>query len=214
MRRVALLVATVVTAVVVAGGAALAVETTTGGASGETEASFAATKIVKKTFSKSGLISIPNLGQATPYPSEKNVSGFKRGRILDVNLKLKNYSHTFPDDVDIMLVAPKGQRATVMSDVGGSTDVNNITLVLDDEAASPLPDGGPLVGGTFKPNNVGGGDAFPVPAPTPTDASALSVFDGKNPNGPWRLLIVDDAGGDVGQFAGGWSIVIKAKVRR
>src|SRR4030095_15354857 len=37
---------------------------------------------------------------------------------------------------------------------------------------------------------------------------ALSIFNGTNPNGTWSLYIVDDAGGDIGQFAGGWTLTI------
>ncbi len=178
----------------------------------------AATRVVTKTFSNAQPITIPagapttTSGAAAPYPSEKTAGGFRRGRILDVNLTLKNFSHTFPDDVDVML-SHRGVNRTVMSDVGSSLDVNNITLRLDDEAATSLPDEAQLTGGKFRPTNAGTADTFPAPAPTPSGASQLSGFDGLNPNGTWSLWVVDDAGGDVGQFAGGWSITIKARVR-
>jgi len=62
---------------------------------------------------------------------------------------------------------------------------------------------------------VGGGDFFPAPTPTPSAQSALSGFDGVNPNGTWKLRVVDDVSSfDGGQFAGGWSITIKARVQR
>lgn len=175
----------------------------------------AATRIITRTFSNSQQITIPSSGAATPYPSEKNVSGFNQGTILDVNLTLKNFSHTFPDDVDVLLSKENsGVNRTVMSDVGGSFDASNITLKLDDESPNGLlPDGGPLVGGRFKPNNVGGGDTFPAPAPSPDARQTLSGFDGLNPNGTWKLRVVDDAAGDTGQVAGGWSITIKARVQ-
>ena len=41
-----------------------------------------------------------------------------------------------------------------------------------------------------------------------------SAFDGTNPNGAWKLYVVDDTIGSAGKFAGGWSLEIKAKVRR
>ncbi len=172
-------------------------------------------KVIKKTFSSAQPITIPSGGAATPYPSEKNAGGFKKGKILDANLTLKNFSHTFPDDVDVM-ISHRGVNRTVMSDVGGSPDAINITLKLDDEAVSPLPDEAQLTGGTFKPTNVNSGsnDTFPGPAPDPSGLANLSGFDGKNPNGPWQLWVTDDVGIDGGQFAGGWSITIKAKVLR
>jgi hypothetical protein len=184
----------------------------------------AATRLVTKTFSNQGQILIPagatppscstgpTSGTAAPYPSQKSVGAFPRGsHIRDVNLSLKNYSHTYPDDVDVLL-GHKGVNRTVMSDVGSSLDVNNITLKLDDEASTPLPDSDQIVAGSFQPTNFEAGDLFPAPAPIQDNRSALSGFDGNNPLGTWNLFVQDDAGGDCGAFAGGWSITIKAAV--
>jgi len=190
----------------------------------------AATRIVTKTFSNQGQILIPagavpgsfsscstgpTVGSAAPYPSQKSVGAFPRhSHIRDVNLVLKNYSHSFPDDVDVLL-GHKGVNRTVMSDVGADLDVNNVTIKLDDEASTPLPDSAQIVAGSFKPTNVnefGTGDNFPVPAPLQDLRSALSGFDGNNPLGTWNLFVQDDAGSDCGAFAGGWSITIKAAV--
>jgi len=186
----------------------------------------AATRLVTKTFTNSGQILIradavlPECtttvsGPATPYPSEKNVTFPSGSHIRDVNLTLKNYTHTFPDDVDVLLKKGTHNR-TVMSDVGSNEDVSNITLVLNDEATSALPDDVGLVGGSFKPRNVednpDGGDQFPAPAPTQDTHSALSGFDTLNPNGTWKLFVQDDVFGDCGKFGGGWSLTIKAAV--
>jgi hypothetical protein len=187
----------------------------------------AATTIVTKTFSNQGQILIPagavpgsfsscstgpTVGSAAPYPSQKSVGAFPSGsHIRDVNLTLKNYSHTFPDDVDVLL-GHKGVNRTVMSDVGTTLDVNNITLKLDDEASTKLPDSDQIVAGSFQPTNFEAGDLFPAPAPIQDNRSALSGFDGNNPLGTWNLFVQDDAGSDCGAFAGGWSITIKAAV--
>ena len=119
-----------------------------------------------------------------------------------MRVRLSNIGHTFPDDMDVLLVGPTGQNAIIMSDVGGGTDVSFLTLTLDDAAASDLPDNGPLVAGTFRPTNIGIGadDSFPAPAPAPNTASTLSVFDNTNPNGAWNLFIVDDANQDTGNM--------------
>jgi hypothetical protein len=199
-------------------GAASAQEQTT--ASGETTAKSSQNEVspqatANKTFSNANPILIPSGGQATPYPSEISVGGkFGKGRIQDVDLTLKNYSHTFPDDVDVLLV--KGQtNRTVMSDVGGGAAVSNITLVLDDEAPSPLPDNTQIGGGSFRPTNFEVGDSFPAPAPsTPNPEAALSGFDGQKAKGIWKLYVVDDLAGFQGQFAGGWSLKIKVKQPR
>ena len=66
--------------------------------------------------------------------------------------------------------------------------------------------GATVVSGTFRPTNVGTGDTFPAPAPAAPYGAALSDFNGTTPNGTWRLLVVDDAGGDLGSIGGGWSL--------
>lgn len=172
-------------------------------------------RVVTRTFSSPQPITSPLFGAATPYPSETNAGGFNRGRILDANLTLKNFTHTFPADVDVML-SHGGTNRVVMSDVGGNLPANNITLALDDEAASSMPSGygSGLTAGTFDPTNVDALDTFPAPAPFPSGAPELSGFDGMNPNGPWRLWVADDFWGEEGGFAGGWSVTIKARVLR
>jgi subtilisin-like proprotein convertase family protein len=171
-------------------------------------------KTVTKTFSNGSPITISaTTGAASPFPSEIKVAGFKQGKLLDVNVTLSGLSHTFPEDLDIQLESPNLRRAVIMSDVGDGTDVSNLTLTLDDQAAALLPPNSVLGSGTFKPTNDGLVDAFPPPA-APSSDSALSTFNGINPNGSWKLYVVDDfATADGGSFAGGWSLTLKARVR-
>ncbi|HEV2842921.1 MAG TPA: proprotein convertase P-domain-containing protein [Chthoniobacterales bacterium] len=153
-------------------------------------------------FFQFGNIILPDSGNANPYPSQINVSGLQ-GSVRKARVTL-SLSHSFPDDVDILLVGPAGQNAIIMSDVGAGTDVTTLNLTFDDDAASALPDNGPLVDGTFRPTNFEPGDPFSG-APAPTGTSVLSVFDGTNPNGTWSLYVVDDAGQDMGQISE-WSV--------
>jgi hypothetical protein len=171
-------------------------------------------KIRTRTFSNGTPISISaGVGDvANPYPSEIKVTGFKQGKVLDVNVTLKSYSHTYPDDVDVLLESPNFRRAVIMSDVGSSDDVSNLTIKLDDQAAAALPASSQLGGGTFRPTNDGLGDAFPAPA-APSNNVALSTFKNINPNGLWKLYVVDDAGVDGGSIAGGWSLQLKVRTK-
>ena len=171
-------------------------------------------KTVTKTFSNANAIEIQDDTTADPYPAAIQVSGLKKGKIKDVNLILRDLSHTFPPDVNVLLVGGNGHHATVMSDVGGLDDANNLKLTLDDEAGAPLPNGGALSSGSFQPTNDGVVDVFPAPAPEASGDAALSVFDGDNPNGQWRLFVLDDSQNDDGEFAGGWSLEITAKVKK
>ncbi len=170
-------------------------------------------KTVTRTFSNATPITIPSTGiPANPFPSEIKVAGLKQGRLLDVNVTLSGFSHTFPDDVDVQLESPNLRRAVILSDVGSSDDVSNLTIKLDDQAAAFLPPNSLLGSGTFRPTNDGLVDNFPPPA-APSSDVALSTFKGINPNGSWRLYVVDDSSPDGGSFAGGWSLQIKARVR-
>jgi hypothetical protein len=158
-------------------------------------------------------IKLQATGPADLYPSQVNVQNVS-GRIKDVDVDLEGFSRTFPDDVAVLLVGPQGQKALLMSDVGGEFDVpdeSNIGFVLSDEASNSLPDNAPMTDGFYRPTQgtaSAGGKAvpssFPSPAPAGPYATRLSVFDGTDPNGTWKLFVLDDSDGDVGQFAHGW----------
>jgi subtilisin-like proprotein convertase family protein len=160
-------------------------------------------------------IQIADNGPANPYPSHINVQDLG-GNITDVNVALFGYGHTFPDDVGVLLVGPQGQKALLMSDVGGSNDVNDVGVGFDDESSISLPDEGQITDTQYKPTQGTSPTdpghvvqpTFPSPAPAGPYATSLSAFDGTNPNGIWDLYIVDDSGQDVGQVAGGWSLFI------
>jgi hypothetical protein len=179
-------------------------------------------KTITKTFSNNAQIAVPGAGASgpgNPYPATIEVTAFekfKKATITDVNLTLVNLSHTFPDNVDVMLVQANRQ-ATVMSDVGGNTDVANLTLTLDDQAGATLPDASALASGTFQPTNQIGfgevGDTFPAAAPVQSGGVGLSVFNGADPGGQWQLFFNDDFNADSGSLAGGWSLEITAKVK-
>ncbi|MDZ4794245.1 MAG: hypothetical protein SGI83_08200, partial [Bacteroidota bacterium] len=178
------------------------------------------------TFSNPSAITIPASGTgvstgapATPYPSNITVAGIT-DPVSKVTVTLTGLNHTFPDDVDMLLVSPTGQKFIILSEVGGANDWVNATITLDDAAAANLSDGGDNPTGTYKPTNFGTGDMFPPPAPaapyqnpaTAGSATFASVFNGLDPNGTWGLYIVDDLGGDIGSITGGWSLQITTSV--
>jgi subtilisin-like proprotein convertase family protein len=139
------------------------------------------------------------------YPATIDVSG-AAAAITDVDVVLDGLSHARPADVDLLLVGPQGQQATVLSDAGGGNAVTGVHLVLDDEADASV---GPSLGsGRYQPTNGGDLlDAFRPPAPIALGPSALSVFDGSDPNGTWSLYVMDDEGGGHGAMSG-WSLRI------
>jgi hypothetical protein len=203
-------------------------------------------RFVTKIYTNPTPISIPATkadpyDQASPYPSSIAVSDLRGATISDINVRLINYCHTYPDHVDVLLVGPArtGKDALIMSDVGSGKDLGSIdsdgkclgvTLALDDEALKRLPDGNgndpddgttPIATGSYKPSDyvqvrrdgvtLKNPDAFPG-ITTFSGNELLSAFDGALPNGIWRLYVVDDGHDDIGQFAGGWSLRIRAKL--
>jgi streptogramin lyase len=175
-------------------------------------------------FRNTSGIPIPVSG-APNAPAQVNVSGLQ-GTITDVNVRLTGISHTFPDDLDVILESPTGQTALVMSDVGSalsstattksSYPADGITLTLDDQAPRRLSDTNPLVSGIYKPTNItdpseqlNEGD-FPGPSNV-NFPTALSTFNGQNADGTWKLWVDDDHGGakDIGgKVYGGWGLDI------
>src|SRR5262249_21142388 len=123
-----------------------------------------------------------------------------------------NLTHTYPADVDVLLVGPSGQKAMIFSDVGGGGDINNVNLTFSDAAAAALTASGQIASGTYKPSNVEPGekgelDTFSAPAPAGPYTSPLNVFNGQPANGVWSLYAVDDGPGDQGSI-GSWSLSI------
>jgi subtilisin-like proprotein convertase family protein len=171
-------------------------------------------KLKTKTFANTEFVSIwaGTAGGASVYPSEIRVRGFRKGKVKDVNVHLNDFTHSRPDDVDIMLVAPDGRRAVLLADAGGNNYVGFIDLTLDDEAAQHPPSAGLIASGMYAPVNYTGADPF-TGAPAPNGDMALSTFDGAKANGSWRLYIFDDTDDQGGSLQHGWSLTITAKVK-
>jgi hypothetical protein len=168
---------------------------------------------------------------ASPYPSNLAVSGLT-GTITKVTVTLTGFVHSYPDDVDVLLVGPTGTAVELMSDAGAGGDVLGATLTFDDAAPGLLPDGAGVTDGTYKPSNyahavpadiqnlcvleappsTGNTDPFPAPAPAPPTggySQTLSTFNGTAPNGTWKLFVAEDCNVDGGSLDS-WSLDIEA----
>jgi hypothetical protein len=163
------------------------------------------------TFVNPTSITIPDSGQATPYPSTIQVSGLTTA-VTDVNVVLTGYSHTCPFDVAVLVVAPTGQQSLLMADLGpgaGCPPAVGANLTFDDAAASSVPY--PPTTGTWKPTDgePATGNTFPAPAPAgDTHPASLAAFNGIVGNGTWSLYVIDENGGDTGTISGGWSLSV------
>lgn len=112
---------------------------------------------------------------------------------LDINLTI---THTWVGDLKVTIESPAGTTALIVDRPGGTgTGVgcsgDNILATLDDEAATPVENqcagSVPTINGSFIPNNP------------------LSIFDGENTMGIWKLTVSDNAGSDTGTI-NSWGI--------
>jgi hypothetical protein len=172
-------------------------------------------KTVTRTYHNYAPLDLPNSGPASLYPSPIQVKGLKQGKVLDVNLILHGFSHESPDDLDMLLVAPDGSAVQFMRDAGTVTNVSDLTLTFDDQAPAPMPQFAALESKAYKPTIYSGVNLLPPPAPGFITGGSFSVFKHGKANGVWKLYINDHAANtDSGSIGGGWSLRIRARVKK
>lgn len=172
------------------------------------------TKIITKSFRNFPPISLSEFGaMARPYPSVINVRGFEEGRIERVRVTIRGLSVPFSSLVSILLVAPNGRSVELLSRVGGPNPARLVVLTLDDRAKKPLPYNTRLRDGTFRPTRF---YAYPYPDPAPPEphGEKLAKFNGGNPNGNWKLFVMEDNAEAPGEIDAGWELHITARVKR
>lgn len=155
-----------------------------------------------------GAITIPTSGVATPYPSARQIetTDVPLGTIEKLTVTIHGFSHTYPDDVWILLTnsAYANAKFVLMGGCGGGTDVNGVDLTFDIDAATDLPDASTLVSGTYRPTTFGTIPTFPAPAPA-GPYSPLSDVQTVFSQNQWRLFVYDAASPDSGTIDS-WSL--------
>ena len=162
-----------------------------------------------QTVTNAAVITINDNAAATPYPSSLSVAGW--GVAQKVTVQLRGISHTYPGDVDVILVAPTGAKSWLMSDVTGGTGITNLDLTFDDAAAATVSCSTVPATGAYKPadcTDTYGTDIFPAPAPTGPYTASLAQFNNTDPTGAWDLYVRDDYSSDSGSINGGWSLTL------
>jgi hypothetical protein len=189
-----------------------------------------------QTFSNTGIITINDNQAANPYPSVITISGLDPTLTYQLSsVLLRNVSHTFTSDIDVLLVGPSGAQTLLMSDNFGDLILNDVNLQFSDATTLTMGSSGDLSaqemdafegsvfdvngfgqpranGGTarFRPSNFGIGDIFSAPAPVgPYTNIPLSTYTatGASLNGQsFRLFVQDDGLLDSGLIAGGWEM--------
>ena len=159
-------------------------------------------------FTNSSTITINDNSTASPYPQTLTVAcSILTNPITHITVVIDTLNHNFPDDIDMLLVAPFGTNIVLMSDCGGGNDLVNVVLLFTDTATVDLPDSTQITTGVYKPTNYGAGDFFNGPAPTGSRTTTFADFLGRDPNGVWSLYVIDDQGGDAGTIVNGFYII-------
>ncbi len=180
----------------------------TGNNRGEIQAwtlAFRTVKNVVATYDTLVPASGTTTGIGAPYPAYALASNVT-GRIDRVNAFVR-LQHQDPDDVDLLLVGPGGQKTILMSDAGGYHDlpVNGIYLWFDDTALLTMPDTAALSSTTYVPTDHAPAETFEAPAPAGPYPTSLAVFKGAQANGFWSLYARDDASLGTGSISD-WGI--------
>jgi hypothetical protein len=152
--------------------------------------------------------------------SDVTVSGY-HGNISGMRVTLFGVSATTADDLDVLLVDPAGHKYALVGDVGGATNLNNVSLTLEDNgSAGSIPDSAAFTEGrNYQPTNcvspvtdfTGSPEGTIVePGCGPVSVNTMGgTFGGQNPNGAWTLYVRNDGGGAFGASsvsAAGWGI--------
>jgi subtilisin-like proprotein convertase family protein len=155
-------------------------------------------------------IAVPgSIGRATPYPSQVTVDGAGNST-TEVIVELRDVTHEFVEEFEVMLVSPTGQSVILMNDVGDDDfAADAVDLTITDGAAEPMPVDGPLTSGAYLPTNAFGNelDWQMPPAPPEAGGTELATFNGDDPNGAWSLYVADDEVDEAGSI-GGWCLTI------
>ena len=150
-------------------------------------------------------------GPAYPFPSTHTVTGVQ-GVVTDVNVVIPKLFHAHPADIEMAIVGPQGQKVMLTSDACESP-VAGVTWTFDDEATAVLDDFATraCATGSYRPSDLFDRDVLPGPAPAGPYGTSLSVFDGTDPNGEWKLYVADDAEGATGGMTEFWSAQVETR---
>ncbi len=160
-------------------------------------------------------------GPAGTYPSSIVVSGLS-GTVTRATVTVIDLDSSSPDDIDMVITGPNGQKVMLMSDACGENP-NNLEdedWTFEDAAPTFVPNEGPCGGGqqvSFKPSNYLGAapepdDLSPGGGPAPPYVNALSFFNGASPDGAWNLYVTDDnALGYLGFEIKAWALTLNVE---
>jgi subtilisin family serine protease len=169
-------------------------------------------------------------GVASPYPSERTVSGL--GSSISsapgsVKVNINGFSVARSDGVSLVLVGPTGAALLIQGNAGYSDSPNYISYSISDDGPAEMSEAALINGAIYQPTAISGLPSFPAPGPgtnyrTPGRYCSnlnsgpcwrfSSTFGGTNPNGVWKLYVYNPATNiaDLGGSILDWSLSIDA----
>jgi subtilisin-like proprotein convertase family protein len=157
-------------------------------------------------FANIASIQINDRTNATPYPSTVEVSGVV-GKVRTVSVDIIGLTHSYPSDVSMLILGPKGQKVVLMSRAGNGYVLSGTSFQFDQGASNSIPQGSAITSGTsYKPENYNPALTFYEPIPAGPIVTNLNAFADTDPNGTWSLYVQDDQSPDSGNIAGGWTL--------
>jgi subtilisin-like proprotein convertase family protein len=159
-------------------------------------------------------ITIPALGNATPFPSLLYVAGGPEV-ISSVVVEIAGINHSSFRDIAVALQAPNGTTVLLWRASGSVTPVSELSLTIDDSAADPMPapNAANPTSGEYAPQESHANSAVKVfgltgnPLPPQSWTYELDDFAGLDSNGYWRLWVTDTLGGSGGTIDR-WRLII------
>jgi len=150
-------------------------------------------------------IHIPSSGVADPYPSSMvPISGLS-GKVAHVSVTLNQFYHERTSDLKLLLVGPDHHTGVILM-AGAGTGVFVKDVTFDDDASGLIPEDAEIESGSYQPTDYRNVHFFPFPAPIGPYNHTLSALNGLDPNGHWRLYLVDEGLHRDGDILGGWTL--------
>jgi uncharacterized repeat protein (TIGR01451 family) len=111
--------------------------------------------------------------------------------VADVNIGVL-MAHSYRGDLQFHLQSPAGMRVQLINNVGATR--NNVNVLFDDAATNPISNH------SSNNDSATAGTGVPPYQRTFRPFQALSLFNGQEANGVWRLEVCDNMAGDSGTF--------------